>query len=87
MSFGSGTKEIWLYTSWYWYAGKCRFGEFPIKIVGWNLYNRIIYIQIALTNSANMPYIIQYTESNRYLGNFKIEYEIKETYRGEYRRE
>jgi hypothetical protein len=77
LSFGSGKKELRLYTSYYLFLGKCVFGEFPLKIIEWDLKNNIILIEISEYRIENMPYINQYTNLNKRLGNFDLQYKIQ----------
>lgn len=76
MSFGSGKNEIRLYTSYYWLLGKCIYGEFPIKIIGWDLLTKEIQIEILEHRIENMPYILQFINKNDYLGDFKLIYQL-----------
>jgi hypothetical protein len=69
-SFGSGHKIIRLYSKYFLFRGKIIFGEFPFKIVNWDLKNNIISIEIE-----DSQYIRQFT-NRRKIGNFYIDYVI-----------
>jgi hypothetical protein len=77
MFFGSGKKEMRLYTSYYLFLGKCIFGEFPIKIINWDLKNKVVSLEILQHRAENLSYIQQYISKNSHLGKFRLEFQIK----------
>lgn len=76
MSFGSGKTELRLYRSCYLYAGKCMFGEFPLRIEKWDIQNKEIFIKIRQHDVTNSSYIKQYTNKNTHIGKFNLFYQI-----------
>jgi hypothetical protein len=76
MSFGSGHKELRLYTSFYLYLDKCILGEFPVELYSWDIVNKTINLNIQQHEISNLSYIYQYTNKNKKLGIFNINYQI-----------
>ena len=77
MSFGSGKRELRLFTSFYLYLGKCTMGEFPIEIEKWDIDCKTINIRIPQHHISNISYVKQYTDRNTNIGMFKLFYNIE----------
>ena len=76
MSFGSGKTELRLYTSYYFFSGKCLLGEFPVEIEEWNIQNKTIYIKIRQHDVSNASYVKQFTDKNSNIGRFNMVYQV-----------
>ena len=80
MSFGSGNREFRLYTHYFLFLGKIKFGEFPIEIENWDIDNKKIYIRIEKLDFFMSGTIKSWTDKNTHIGIFKLRYNIIDSY-------
>lgn len=78
MSFGSGHKKMYLFSSHHLLLGICTFGEFPIRVKEVNENSRIIDLEIMETKipsySQNIDYVESWIQKNKNIGPYKISY-------------
>ena len=80
MSFGSGHKKMYLFSSHHLLLGIRTFGEFPIRVKEVNDNSRIIDLEIIETKnpfySQNNDYVESWIQKNKKIGPYKISYTI-----------
>lgn len=77
--YGSGNKILYLYNNFYMSIGKCRYGEFPLKIENINNNEIELLIEIPFSSAVwelDREYIINWIKQNKKIGKYDIKYKI-----------
>lgn len=78
MSFGSGHKKMYLFSSYHLLLGICTFGEFPMEVKSVNTKDKIIVLKIKeFFHHPDNDYIESWTKKNKRIGTYTIKYEYE----------
>lgn len=78
MSFGSGHKKMYLFSSYHLLLGFCTFGEFPMEVKSVNTKDKIIVLKIKeFFHHPDNDYIESWTKKNKRIGTYTIKYEYE----------
>ena len=78
MSFGSGHKKMYLFSSYHLLLGICTFGEFPMEVKSVNTKDKIIVLKIKeFFHHPDNDYIESWTKKNKRIGSYPIMYEYE----------
>lgn len=77
--YGSGNKILYIYNNFYILIGKCRYGEFPLKIGDINNNDIELLIEIPFSSASwgsYKEYTIDFIKKNKKIGKYDIKYKI-----------
>ena len=77
--YGSGNKILYIYNNFYILIGKCRYGEFPLKIGDINNNDIELLIEIPFSSASwgsYKEYTIDFIKKNKKIGKYDINYKI-----------